>query len=473
MSKQSKKSARKNPVSRSGRFSGGPAADVAQFTESISFDWRLWKHDILGSMAHAEMLHQIGILSKAEVRAIVRGLDAIGQEIAAGKFTWKPELEDVHMNIESELTKRVPAGAKLHTARSRNDQVALDMRLWLRDEITGLLGEIAGLQRVLVALGEHNSEVIIPGYTHMQRAQPVYFAHHLLAYVEMLERDCERLWDCHSRVNICPLGSGAIAGSTLPLDRSLVAKLLDFVDVAGRPQITQNSMDGVSDRDFAVEFCSVAALLAVHVSRLSEDLILWAGSEFNFIKIADAYTTGSSLMPQKKNPDIAELARGKTGRVFGNLMSLLTLLKGLPMTYNRDLQEDKERLFDTADTVRSTVRIVAAMLEHTAVNHAACATAASDPALLATDLADYLVRKNMPFRQAHHVVGAVVALAEQTGKALNQLTLAELQSVDKTFGKDAPGVFNLKTAMGSRNIIGAPGTKEVAKQLARWRKLLS
>ena len=473
MSKQSKKTARKNPVSRSGRFSGGPAADVAQFTESISFDWRLWKHDILGSMAHAEMLHQIGILSKAEVRAIVRGLDAIGQEIAAGKFTWKPELEDVHMNIESELTKRVPAGAKLHTARSRNDQVALDMRLWLRDEITGLLGEIAGLQRVLVALGEHNSEVIIPGYTHMQRAQPVYFAHHLLAYVEMLERDCERLWDCHSRVNICPLGSGAIAGSTLPLDRSLVAKLLDFVDVAGRPQITQNSMDGVSDRDFAVEFCSVAALLAVHVSRLSEDLILWAGSEFNFIKIADAYTTGSSLMPQKKNPDIAELARGKTGRVFGNLMSLLTLLKGLPMTYNRDLQEDKERLFDTADTVRSTVRIVAAMLEHTAVNHAACATAASDPALLATDLADYLVRKNMPFRQAHHVVGAVVALAEQTGKALNQLTLAELQSVDKTFGKDAPGVFNLKTAMGSRNIIGAPGTKEVAKQLARWRKLLS
>jgi len=473
VSKQSKKSARKNPVSRSGRFSGGPAADVAQFTESISFDWRLWKHDILGSMAHAEMLHQIGILSKAEVRAIVRGLDAIGQEIAAGKFTWKPELEDVHMNIESELTKRVPAGAKLHTARSRNDQVALDMRLWLRDEITGLLGEIAGLQRVLVALGEHNSEVIIPGYTHMQRAQPVYFAHHLLAYVEMLERDCERLWDCHSRVNICPLGSGAIAGSTLPLDRSLVAKLLDFVDVAGRPQITQNSMDGVSDRDFAVEFCSVAALLAVHVSRLSEDLILWAGSEFNFIKIADAYTTGSSLMPQKKNPDIAELARGKTGRVFGNLMSLLTLLKGLPMTYNRDLQEDKERLFDTADTVRSTVRIVAAMLEHTAVNHAACATAACDPALLATDLADYLVRKNMPFRQAHHVVGAVVALAEQTGKALNQLTLAELQSVDKTFGKDAPGVFNLKTAMGSRNIIGAPGTKEVAKQLARWRKLLS
>ena len=473
MSKTTPKTPAKHPVSRSGRFASGPAADVARFTESISFDWRLWKHDILGSMAHAEMLRQIGVLTKSELQAIVQGLDAIAREIAEGKFKWKAELEDVHMNIESELTKRVPAGAKLHTARSRNDQVALDMRLWLRDEITALLGEIASLQRSLVALGELNDDVVIPGYTHLQRAQPVYLAHHLLAYVEMLERDCERLWDCHGRVNICPLGSGAIAGSTLPLDRSLVAKLLDFVDVAGRPQVTQNSMDAVSDRDFAVEFCAVGALLAVHLSRLSEDLILWAGAEFNFIKIADEYTTGSSLMPQKKNPDIAELSRGKTGRVIGNLMSLLTLLKGLPMTYNRDLQEDKERLFDTADTVRATVRILGAMLEHTAVNRAACAAAAGDPALLATDLADYLVRKNMPFRQAHHVVGAVVALAEKTGKPLNALTLKELQSVDATFGPDALGVFELKTAMGSRNLIGAPGTKEVAKQLARWRKLLT
>jgi len=463
----------KSPVSRSGRFTGGPAADVAQFTESISFDWRLWKHDILGSMAHAKMLQTIGVLTKAEVREIVRGLDAIAKEIEAGQFVWKPELEDVHMNIEAELTKRAPAGAKLHTARSRNDQVALDIRLWLRDEIVALLREIAGLQRSLVALGELNSEVVIPGYTHLQRAQPVYFAHHLLAYVEMLERDCERLWDCHSRVNICPLGSGAIAGSTLPLDRSLVATLLDFVDAGGLPQITQNSMDAVSDRDFAVEFCSVAALLAVHISRLSEDLILWAGTEFNFIKIADQYTTGSSLMPQKKNPDIAELARGKTGRVIGNLMSLLTLLKGLPMTYNRDLQEDKERLFDTADTVRATVRILAAMLEHTAVNRTACAAAAADPALLATDLADYLVRKGMPFRQAHHAVGAVVAFAEKAGKPLNAVTPAELQAIDPVFGPDAPAVFDLKQAMSTRNIIGAPGTKEVAKQLAHWRKLLS
>jgi argininosuccinate lyase len=462
-----------SPVSRSGRFADGPAADVAQFTESISFDWRLWRHDILGSMAHAEMLHKMGVLTKSELRAIVRGLDAIGKEIRAGKFKWDPALEDVHMNIEAELTRRVPAGAKLHTARSRNDQVALDLRFWLRDEIKSLLREIADLQRALVLLGERNAEVLIPGYTHMQRAQPVYLAHHLLAYVEMFERDCERLWDCHSRVNVCPLGSGAIAGSTLPLKRELVAKLLGFVDASGRPQLTQNSMDAVSDRDFAVEFCAAAALMAVHVSRLAEDLILWAGAEFNFIKIADAYTTGSSLMPQKKNPDVAELARGKTGRVIGNLVSLLTLLKGLPMTYNRDLQEDKERLFDTVDTVRATARLMAAMLRNTRVNRAACERAASDPALLATDLADYLVRKGMPFRQAHHIVGAVVALSEKSGSPLNALSLADLHSVDKAFGRDALAVFDLKKAMARRNIIGAPGTKEVTKQLTEWRKRLS
>lgn len=464
---------KKSPVSRSGRFAAGPAAEVAQFTESISFDWRLWRHDILGSMAHAEMLQKIGVLTRPELRAIVRGLDRIGREIKAGRFQWKPELEDVHMNLEAELTRRVPAGAKLHTARSRNDQVALDVRLWLRDEITALLADVADLQRALVALGEKNAAVLIPGYTHLQRAQPVYFAHHLLAYVEMLERDCERLWDCHSRVNVCPLGSGALAGSTLPLNRELVAKLLGFVNAQGEIQVTQNSMDAVSDRDFMVEFAAAAALLAVHFSRLAEDVILWAGAEFNFIKIADAYTTGSSLMPQKKNPDLAELARGKTGRVVGNLMALLTLLKGLPMTYNRDLQEDKERLFDTADTVRATARILAAMLRHTKVNAAACAAAAGDPALLATDLADYLVRKGMAFRRAHHVVGAVVALAEKAGKPLNRLTLAELQGVDKTFARDALKVFDLKTAMAGRNLTGAPGTREVAKQLARWREQLS
>jgi argininosuccinate lyase len=462
-----------SPVSRSGRFAHGPGADVAQFTESVSFDWRLWRHDILGSMAHATMLQKIGVLSKRECLAIVGGLDAIAKEIAAGKFKWQPELEDVHMNLEAELTRRVPAGAKLHTGRSRNDQVALDLRLWLRDGIVSLLGEITDLQRALVSLGEKNPDVLIPGYTHLQRAQPVYLAHHLLAYVEMLERDCERLWDCRYRVNVCPLGSGAIAGSTLPLDRVLVAKLLGFVDASGKLQLTQNSMDAVSDRDFAVEFCAAAALLAVHLSRLAEDLILWTSAEFNYVKLGEAYTTGSSLMPQKKNPDVAELARGKSGRVIGNLVALLTLLKGLPMTYNRDLQEDKERLFDTVDTVRATTRLMAGMLRNTRVNRAACAAAAGDPSLLATDLADYLVKKGMPFRQAHHVVGSVVALAEKSAKPLNRLTLAELQSADKAFGRDALAVFDLKRAMAKRNLTGAPGTREVAKQLARWRAQLS
>jgi argininosuccinate lyase len=459
-------------VSRSGRFASGPAAEVAAFSESISFDWRLWKHDILGSLAHAAMLHKIGVLTKAELRDIRLGLEQIGGEIAASQFKWKAELEDVHMNIEAELTRRVPAGAKLHTARSRNDQIALDARLWLRDEIAALVEELRALQRALVELGAKNADVIIPGYTHLQRAQPVYFAHHLLAYVEMLERDAGRLADCFQRLNVCPLGNGAIAGSTLPLDREFVAKQLGFVDAKGRAQLTQNSMDGISDRDFMIEFCASAALIAVHLSRLAEDVILWVTSEFNFIKIADAYTTGSSLMPQKKNPDVAELTRGKSARVIGNLVALLTLLKGLPMTYNRDLQEDKERLFDTADTVRACVRLMAAMLANTSVNAATCAAAASDSLLLATDLADYLVKKGMAFRQAHHVVGAIVALAESTGKPLDRLSLAEFQGVDKHFSPDVRSVFDLKKAMARRKLIGAPGTSEVKKQLGRWSKQL-
>ena len=418
------------------------------------------------------MLRKIGVLSASELRAILRGLDAIAAEIGAGKFRWKPELEDVHMNIEAELTRRVPAGAKLHTGRSRNDQVALDMRLWLRDESCELLREMRSLQLALVDLGQRERETVIPGYTHLQRAQPVYLAHHLLAYVEMLARDGERIEQCRHRLNICPLGSGAIAGSTLPLDRALTARMLGFVDERGRPRITQNSMDAVSDRDFAVEFCSVAALIAVHLSRLGEDLVLWASTEFNFIRIADAYTTGSSLMPQKKNPDVAELTRGKSARVIGNLVSLLTLLKGLPMTYNRDLQEDKEPLFDTADTVRATVRLCAAMLAGIKVNRAVCLAAARDPSLLATDLADYLVRKGLPFRQAHHSVGALVALAERLGRPLNQLTLAELQSVESKLQSDALKLFDLKQALARRRLSGAPGTAEVRAQLSNWRRKL-
>jgi argininosuccinate lyase len=461
------------PISRSKRFSGTPNADAAQFCESISFDRRLWRHDILGSIAHATMLKKIGVLTKKEQQAIVCGLDDIGQEIAKGKFRWRLELEDVHMNIEAELTRRVPAGAKLHTGRSRNDQVALDTRMWLRDEIFRLAREISWLQRALVRLGRKYAEVLVPGYTHLQRAQPVYFAHHLLAYVEMLERDRDRLKDCFQRTNVCPLGSGALAGSTLPLDRALVARLLGFVDARGKPRLTQNSMDAVSDRDFAIEFCGAAALLSVHLSRLSEDVILWASSEFNFIEIADDYTTGSSLMPQKKNPDIAELTRGKTGRVIGNLVSLLVLMKGLPMSYNRDLQEDKERLFDSADTVRAAVRLMTAMLEHTRVSAARCNAAANDPALLATDLADHLVRKGVPFRQAHHAVGAAVALAEASGKPVTRLTLEELRRLNKHFGPETLRVLDLKHAMSQRNIPGAPGTREVRKQLARWRKTLA
>ncbi len=461
-----------SPVSRSGRFGVGPAADVAQFTESISFDWRLWRQDIQGSKAHAAMLQKAGLLTRAELRAIDGGLDAIAREIETGAFRWKPALEDVHMNIEAELTRRVPAGARLHTGRSRNDQVAVDMRLWVRAEIDALLDNFRSLERALVALGQRYIDVIIPGYTHLQRAQPVYFAHHLLAYVEMLARDAGRFADCRERANVCPLGNGALAGSTLPLDRELVAKLLGFVDAQGRPQLTQNSMDGVSDRDFAVEFCAAAALLAVHLSRLAEDLILWASAEFGFIRISDAYTTGSSLMPQKKNPDVAELTRGKSGRVLGNLVALLTLLKGLPMTYNRDLQEDKERLFDTADTVRATVRLCAGMLGEISVNPEACRAAAADPALLATDLADYLVRKGVPFRHAHHAVGALVALAENSQRTLNQLTLEDFRSADPHFEADALETFDLAQAMTRRNLPGAPGNKQVRLQLARWEQRL-
>ncbi len=460
-------------VSRSGRFSHGPSTDVAQFTESISFDWRLWKHDIMGSIAHATMLREIGVLSKEETRDILKGLENIGTEIESGKFKWKPELEDVHMNIEAELTRRVPAGAKLHTARSRNDQVALDIRLWLRDEIVDLITELQNLQLALVRLGDRYAHVLIPGYTHLQRAQPVFFAHHLLAYVEMIERDLARFRDCFDRVNVCPLGSGALAGSTLPLDREWVATFLHFTDVNGKPRITQNSMDAVSDRDFMIEFCAHAALLAVHLSRLSEDVILWATTEFDFIHIADSFTTGSSLMPQKKNPDVAELTRGKSARVIGNLVSLLTLLKGLPMTYNRDLQEDKERLFDTSDTVRRCVRLTTGMFGQITLNEQSCSRAASDPSMLATDLADYLVRKGVPFRQAHHAIGGLVAHAEDSQKTLAQLSLAEFQRFDTHFDKDALKTFDLQEAMRRRTIAGSPGTKEVQKQLKKWKKTLA
>ncbi len=461
------------PPARSGRFATGAAAEANAYTASVGFDHRLAAQDIAGSIAHARMLHRAGLLTKAECGAIERGLNRIAREIQAGTFRWRPELEDVHMNIEAVLTRRVPAGAKLHTGRSRNEQVTLDTRLWLRDEMCALANELHRLQRALVELGRKYFHVVIPGYTHLQRAQPVLLAHHLLAYVEMLERDYERLLDCLVRVNVCPLGSGAIAGTTLPLDRASVAIELGFVDARHRPMLTQNSMDAVADRDFVVEFCAVAALLAVHESRLCEDLALWSTSEFGFIRIGDAYTTGSSLMPQKKNPDIAELTRGKTGRVIGNLVAVLTMLKGLPLTYNSDMQEDKERLFDTVDTCRASVRILTAMLGHVAVQEDACARAASDPGLLATDLADWLVERGMPFREAHHVVGRLVSVAESKGKPINRLTPAELRKVDKALTGAALRVFDLSHAMKRRHAVGSPGVKEVRRQLDRWHKFLS
>ncbi len=450
-----------------GRFKSGAAELLRDYTESVSFDWQLYRHDIAGSIAQAKMLKKIGVLKAGELADIIKGLGEIRDEIDAGKFKWKIEREDVHMNIEAALTERYPAGAKLHTGRSRNDQVATAMRLWIKDQIVSNQYAISSLQSALLEWAARDLHVVIPGYTHLQRAQPVLLAHHLLAYVEMLERDYTRLADCAKRADVLPLGSGAIAGSTLPLDRAFVAKELGFA------RVSENSMDSVSDRDFIIEYNAACALLAVHLSRLSEDLILWSTAEFHFIRIGDAYTTGSSLMPQKKNPDIAELARGKSGRVIGNLVSLLTLLKGLPMTYNRDLQEDKERLFDTAKTVQSTLLIFAEMLGHIEVNEAACSKAASDPLLLATDLADWLVRKGVPFRQAHHLVGEAVALAETQKIPITQISLTDWKKISPVFDASALEVFTLTIGLATRTTIGSPNPKLVQQQLARWQKILT
>ena len=451
-----------------GRFQQETSALLQQYSESVSFDWRLWRHDIAGSIAHSAALEKAGLLTKDERAQIVAGLNEIGAEIEAGKFPFKTELEDIHMNIEAELTRRIgDAGAKLHTARSRNDQVALDLRLYLRDEADALAAALREMQRALTALGARHADVIIPGYTHLQRAQPVYFAHHLLAYVEMFDRDRDRVLDARKRLNVCPLGSGAIAGSTILLDRELVARELGF------PAVTQNSMDAVSDRDFAVELLAALALAAVHLSRLSEDVILWASSEFGFITISDAFTTGSSLMPQKKNPDIAELTRGKAGRVIGNLVALLTTLKGLPMTYNRDMQEDKESVFDSVDTIKTALAVFAAMLGGIDANAPACAAAVADPMLLATDLADYLVNRGIPFRNAHEVIGKAVALCAQKHCELPQLTLADYQSLSPAFTADVFEMLTVEKSMAARQAIGAPSQQNVAAQIARWQAALA
>jgi len=453
---------------RHGRFEESMSTLLRDYGESISYDWRLYRHDIRGSIAHASALKNAGFLLPKEFDAIEAGLKEIGAEIEAGKFTFSKDLEDIHMNIEKELTRRIgDAGAKLHTARSRNDQVATDFRLYLKEE-TALIEEgIRNLQRVLVGLASANESVLMPGYTHLQRGQPVPVAHHLLAYVEMLERDHGRLADAAERMDELPLGSGALAGSTLVLDRESMARELGFI------RVTQNSLDGVSDRDFALELLSALAILGMHLSRLSEDVVLWTTTEFGFAKLSDRHTTGSSLMPQKKNPDIAELTRGKTGRLYGNLFRLLTVLKGLPMTYNRDLQEDKEAVFDSIDTARMALAVTAEMMEALVINREAANRAAGDPALLATDLADELVRHQIPFRRAHDIVGKLAAESVRTGVPLDKLPEELISELCPELLATWASLFDPVRSMKARGAVGAPSPDRVAERLSHWKKVLA
>ncbi|MEI8038136.1 MAG: argininosuccinate lyase [Verrucomicrobiota bacterium] len=448
-----------------GRFSQDTSSLVQQFGESISYDWRLYPHDIAGSIAHARAQLVAGLLTEVEFAAIAAGLRAIEADIVAGTFEFKTSLEDIHMNIEAELTRRIgPAGAKLHTARSRNDQVATDTRLYCRSQIDGLIAAVTGLQRALLGRAEQYAATVIPGYTHLQRGQPVTAGHHFLAYLEMLERDKSRLADCRKRLNVCPLGSGALAGSTINLDRHAIAAELGF------DSITHNSMDAIADRDAIAELLFVIALCGVHLSRLSEDLILWCTTEFAFAALSDAHTTGSSLMPQKKNPDVCELTRGKTGRLVGNLLSLLMALKGLPLTYNRDLQEDKPPLFDSVDTLRLILAVNTEMIGAMELREENCRAAAADPMLLATDLADYLVKQGVPFRHAHELVGQAVAESLRTRTPLNELDLA---AIDPAYGPDAKEVFSLERALAARTNPGSPSIANVRAEILKWQAILT
>jgi argininosuccinate lyase len=450
-----------------GRFQKQTAQTLQAFSESVSFDWRLYRHDIDGSVAHAEALKDAGILTPDELALIEKGLREIGREIDAGAFAFSTELEDIHMNIEAELTRRIgEAGAKLHTARSRNDQVALDLRLYVREATGSIQGDVRRLQAALVGLADAHADAVMPGYTHLQRAQPVLFAHHLLAYVEMLERDWERLGDAAKRANILPLGSGAIAGSTIVLHREKVAERLGFAGVS------RNSMDAVGDRDFACELLAALAIVGMHLSRLGEDLVLWTTSEFGFAVPSDDFSTGSSLMPQKKNPDPAELTRGKSGRLFGNLMALLTVLKGLPLTYNRDLQEDKEPVFDSVDTVRGCLAVMAGMLAGLSIRRERMLAVARDPALMATDLADYLVKKGVPFRKAHEAVGRAVGRSGDLGVALSELPVEEYRAISDRFEPDLFGLFDPTTSLAARKATGAPAPENVAAEIGRWKERL-
>jgi argininosuccinate lyase len=446
-----------------------PMSDlVKRYTSSVFFDKRLWEADIQGSLAHAEMLAAQGVIRPDDHAAIARGMAQITQEIESGAFEWKLDLEDVHLNIEARLTQLVgDAGKRLHTGRSRNDQVATDVRLWLRGEIDLIAGLLTELQKALVEIADRHAEVILPGFTHLQVAQPVSFGHHMLAYVEMFSRDAERMADVRRRVNRLPLGAAALAGTSYPLDRERVARTL------GMDGVCQNSLDAVSDRDFAIEFTAAASLAMVHVSRLSEELILWMSQNFGFIMLADRFTTGSSIMPQKKNPDVPELARGKTGRVVGHLMGLITLMKGQPLAYNKDNQEDKEPLFDTVDTLKDTLRIFAEMAGGITVRPEAMEQAALRGHATATDLADYLVKKGLPFRDAHETVAHAVKAATAQGKDLADLPLAQLQGFHAAIEADVFEVLSLRGSLNARNVLGGTAPAQVRAQIARHRARLA
>ncbi|PKM46421.1 MAG: argininosuccinate lyase [Gammaproteobacteria bacterium HGW-Gammaproteobacteria-1] len=461
-----------------GRFTEPTNAFVEAFTASVGFDQRMYRQDIAGSIAHAKMLAHVGVLTAAERDTIITGLNDILAEIEAGAFQWSIALEDVHMNIEKRLTDRIgDAGKKLHTGRSRNDQVATDVRLYLRDEIDAIAAELKRLQTALIDLAEREADTIMPGFTHLQTAQPITFGHHMLAWNEMLQRDAERLQDCRKRVNAMPLGSAALAGTTYPIDREFTARELGFERICG------NSLDGVSDRDFAIEFTAWASILLMHMSRFSEELILWSSQQFAFVDISDAFCTGSSIMPQKKNPDVPELVRGKSGRVIGHLMSLITLMKSQPLAYNKDNQEDKEPLFDTIDTVKGCLRVYADMMGcttqadgtrkcHIAVKKDNMREAARRGFSTATDLADYLVRKGVPFRDAHEIVGKAVALGVKTQRDLSEMKLEELQQFSAAIGADVFEVLTLEGSVAARNHLGGTAPEQVRKAVKRAKELL-
>ncbi|MCG7873622.1 MAG: argininosuccinate lyase [Candidatus Thiodiazotropha lotti] len=451
----------------SGRFNEPTDAFVEAFTASVDFDRRLYRYDIQGSIAHARMLAQQGILSEQERDDIIQGLEQIQSRIAAGEFQWSVSLEDVHMNIESALTEAIgDAGKKLHTGRSRNDQVATDIRLWLRDEIDALRIAIGKLQNALLDKAEQEAETILPGFTHLQTAQPVTFGHHLMAWFEMLERDRQRLADCQQRVNVMPLGAAALAGTTYPIDRQMTAQLLGFSAPA------ENSLDAVSDRDFAIEFCAAASILMMHLSRFSEELIIWSSAQFGFVELSDSFCTGSSIMPQKKNPDVPELIRGKTGRIYGHLIGLLTLMKSQPLAYNKDNQEDKEPLFDTVDNLKGSLKVFAEMIPAISCRKQAMRQAAMQGFATATDLADYLVRKGIPFRDAHEVVGKAVAFGVAESRDLSEMSLAELQQFSDQIDEDVFEILTLEGSVSARDHIGGTAPAQVRQAIQRARQRL-